>query len=370
MFFLIGAVLILVAGFIIVGINSKNASYFQKKIDEYVKKNEEDSAFCRESTNIYEKEKLARAIEERKRDISDLKNQQKEYVKFNPLIRIGSIVLCAILVILSMVTLVPTGYTGIKTTFGKVEDSTLSSGINFKLPWQNVINMDNREQRSAFTMAAFSKDIQQVDVQGSINLNIDKTTAMNLYKDVGVNYMDILVQPRVLEDVKIIIAKYQAESLIENRQKCSDSIYDLLKQELAEKGINVISFAIENIDFTDAFEAAVEAKQVATQEKLKAQTEQERQTMEMQQKAERDRIQAQAAADVQKIDADAKAYAVKVEAEAQAEANEKVAATLSEPLIKYNTVNQWDGKLPVVSGDSNNIIDLRSLTEDKEPANE
>ena len=73
---------------------------------------------------------------------------------------------------------------------------------------------------------------------------------------------------------------------------------------------------------------------------------------------------------MQKIDADAKAHAVKVAAEAQAEANEKVAATLSDPLIKYNTVNQWDGKLPVVSGDSNNIIDLRSLTESNEPAGE
>lgn len=369
MFFLILAVILLIAAYIFTGSMVKEDKNIQRKIDEYVKANEEDSAKARNAeTSIRDKEWLASNVETRKRKIKDLEENRKTY-PVKP-IRIGASVVAIILIILSMVTLIPTGYTGIKTTFGKVEDSTLSSGINFKLPWQNVINMDNREQRSAFTMQAFSKDIQQVEVQGSINLNIDKTTAMNLYKDVGVNYMDVLVQPRVLEDVKIIIAKYQAESLIENRQKCSDSIYDLLKQELAEKGINVISFAIENIDFTDAFEAAVEAKQVATQEKLKAQTEQERQTMEMQQKAERDRIQAQAAADVQKIDADAKAYAVKVEAEAQAEANEKVAATLSDPLIKYNTVNQWDGKLPVVSGDSNNIIDLRSLTEDKEPANE
>ena len=228
--------------------------------------------------------------------------------------------------------------------------------------------MDNREQRSPFSLEAFSKDIQQVDIQGSINYNIDKTTAMNLYREVGTEYPTILVGPRVLEDVKIVIARYTADTLIENRQKCSDAIYDLLKEELSVKGINIISFAIENVDFTDAFESAVEAKQVATQEKLKAQTEQERQTMEMQQKAERDRIQAQAAADVQKIDADAKAYAVKVEAEAQAEANQKIAETLSDPLIKYNTINQWDGKLPLVqSGEgSGNLIDLRSLTETTE----
>lgn len=293
--------------------------------------------------------------------LADYKESANNFSKAAVTIRIAGIIIALICIIVSCISVVPTGYTGIKTTFGKVDNDTLSSGINFKLPWQNVINMDNREQRSAFSLEAFSKDIQQVDIQGSINLNIDKTTAMNLYRDVGVEYMMILVQPRVQEDVKIIIAKYTAEKLVENRQICSDAIYELLKSELAEKGINVISFAIENIDFTDAFEAAVEAKQVATQEKQKAQTEQERQTMEETQKAERQRIAAQAAADVQKIEADAQAYAVKVQAEAQAQANKEIAATLSESLIKYNSIQRWDGKLPLVSSEGQNIIDLRNL---------
>lgn len=275
---------------------------------------------------------------------------------------IAGIVLAVVVMLFSMIAVVPTGHTGVKITFGKVEDNVLPSGLNIILPWQNVVNMDNREQKVSFTLEAFSKDIQQVDVQGSININIDKPTAMNLYKDVGPNYMDVLVQPRILEDVKIVVARYTAENLIENRQKAADAIYEIIKGELSEKGINVISFAIENIDFTDTFEAAVEAKQVATQEKLKAQTEQERQTMEATQKAERERIAAQAEADVKKINADAEAYSVKVKAEAQAEANEKVAKTLSQPLIEYNKILNWDGKLPIVSSDGMNIINLTGLT--------
>lgn len=283
--------------------------------------------------------------------------------KIRSIASIGCAVVAVIFLALSVMAAVPTGHTGILTTFGKVSDTVLPSGINFKLPWQNVVNMDNREQRIEFNMSAFSKDIQQVDIKGSINVNINKTTAMNLYKDVGVDYSNILIMPRVLEDVKIVIAAYTAETLVENRQKCSDAIFELVRDELSVKGINVISFAIENIDFTDAFESAVEAKQVATQEKQKAQTEQERQTMEMQQKAERDRIQAQAAADVQKIEAEAKAYAVKVEADAQSEANRKIAETLSESLIQYNMIKQWDGKVPVVNSgkDSSTVIDVRSL---------
>ena len=298
--------------------------------------------------------------------IDELKREIEQHKKYSMIIKIAAGIVAILMIIASIVAVVPTGYTGIKTTFGKVEDHTLSSGINFKLPWQNVIDMDNREQRTEFSLQAFSKDIQQVDIQGSINVNIDKTTAMNLYKDVGIEYQTILIVPRVQEDVKIVIARYTADNLIENRQKCSDAIYELLKEELAEKGINVLSFAMENIDFTDAFESAVEAKQVATQEKLKAQTEQERQTMEMQQQAERDRIKAQAAADVQKIEAEAKAYAVKVEADAQAEANKKISETLSDSLIYYNLIHQWNGELPSVFGADGllSIISPKGLTEE------
>lgn len=274
----------------------------------------------------------------------------KEYPGWKTATPIIGIVLCIVLVIISCVSYVPTGYTGIVTTFGKVHENTLDAGLHFHAPWDNVITMDNREQKVNFTLQAFSKDIQQVDVQGSINYNIDKQTAMNLYRDVGVEYANILIQPRIQEDVKIVIAKYTAENLIENRQKAADAIQELIREELAPKGVNVISLAVENIDFTDVFEAAVEAKQVATQEKQRAQTEQERQTMEEQQKAERARIAAQAEADVKKIEADAEAYAMQVKAEAEAEANKKLNASITDQLISYNQILQWDGKLPTFMG--------------------
>lgn len=271
------------------------------------------------------------------------------------------IIAAIVLVVLSCVSYVPTGYTGILTTFGRVEDNTLDAGISFHLPWQNVVKMDNREQRDAFQLEAFSKDIQQVDLQGSINYNIDKTTAMRLYRDVGTDYVPILINPRIQEDVKIIIAKYTAENLIANRQIMANEIETLLRDELVSKGINVISLAIENIDFTDAFEAAVEAKQVATQERQRAQTQQEQQTMEATQKAERERIAAQAAADVEKINADARAYAIKAEADAQAEANKKINESLTTDLINYNQVNRWDGKLPTVTSDTIPILNFNNV---------
>lgn len=274
----------------------------------------------------------------------------KEYPGWKTATPIIGIVLCIVLIIISCVSYVPTGYTGIVTTFGKVHENTLDAGLNVHAPWDNVITMDNREQRVPFQLEAFSKDIQQVDVQGSINYNIDKTTAMNLYRDVGIEYATILIQPRIQEDVKIVIAKYTAENLIANRQNAADEIFELIRTELEPKGIHVISFAIENIDFTDAFESAVEAKQVATQEKQKAQTQQEQKTMETEQAAKRQKIEAEAAAEVQKIEADAEAYALRVKAEAEAEANKKLNASLTDQLISYNQMLRWDGKLPTFMG--------------------
>lgn len=266
------------------------------------------------------------------------------------IIRVTGFILAGILIILSCISYVPTGYTGIITTFGKVHDNTLDAGINFHAPWDNVITMDNREQRATFQLEAFSRDIQQVDLQGSINYNIDKATAMNLYKDVGTEYATILIGPRIQEDVKVIIARYTAENLIASRQEAANAIEILIREELAPKGINVISFAIENIDFTDAFESAVEAKQVATQEKQRAQTQQEQQTMEAEQAAKRKTIAAQADAEVAQIQADADAYAVRVKAEAEAEANKKINASLTTELIDYTKIHQWNGELPTIVG--------------------
>jgi len=285
---------------------------------------------------------------------------------------ISRVLACVILLIflaISCVSYVPTGYTGIVTTFGKVHDVTLDAGINFHAPWDKVITMDNREQRVPFTMQAFSSDIQEVSISGSVNLNIDKSTAMNLYREVGTNYLNILVMPRISEEVKSVISKYTAEGLIVNRNNLSIEMADLLKTALAKQGINILSVAVEDVDFSDAFTNAVEAKQVATQEKQKAQTEQERMTMEEEAASKRAIIIANAEAEKAKIAAQADLEVVKIQAEAalyagekEAEMNKRISEALTDELIKYYWIKQWNGKLPTVSTDNAmSIINLSDI---------
>ena len=283
------------------------------------------------------------------------------------LIILVAVVILAIIIGTTCTATVQTGYTGIVTTFGKVEDITMEAGLHLKTPFQQIIMMDNREQKSSFTTEAFSSDIQQVDITGSINYTINKSTAMNLFKEVGTDYFNKLVYPRMLEITKGVFSKYTAENLVANRQKLSESIRDGLYAELQDYGINVISLSIENIDFTDAFTDAVEAKQVAAQKKLQAEIEQAQMTMETQQQAERQKIHAEAEANVAKINADADAYATKVRSQAEAEANKMIAESLTENLLRLTELKSWDGKLPTyMAGENGATIPVLRL--DDEPA--
>ncbi|MBR1607749.1 MAG: prohibitin family protein [Clostridia bacterium] len=282
---------------------------------------------------------------------------------------VKGVALAVVIVVLALVVygfctaVVPTGYTGILTTFGKVADYTLDAGFHLKSPFQKVTLMDNREQKSSFTTEAFSSDIQQVNIMGSINYNINKTTAMNLFKDVGVNYFNTLVSPRMLENMKAVFSKYTAEELISSRDQLSVETRGVLSKEMERYGINIINISIEDIDFADAFTNAVEAKQVAQQAKLKAQIEQEQATMEAQQAASRKKIAAEAEANVQKINADAAAYAIRAEAEAKAEANQKIADSLTDELIKYTEVSQWNGQLPTyMAGEGSQTVPVLDLS--------
>ena len=255
-------------------------------------------------------------------------------------------ILVLILLALSVVSVVPTGFTGVLTTFGRVEENTLDAGLNFKAPWQNVIIMDNREQRLSFTFEAFSSDIQQTSVAGSVNFNINKQTAMTLYQEIGQNYSNILIAPRLYENTKVVFSRYTAENLISLRDNLASEILELMRQDLEEYGINVISISIEDIDFTDAFTDAIEAKQVATQNKLRTETEQEQAIMIAQSNAEQRTIAAEADAEVARIQAEADAYAIQIKSEAEAQANALIAASLSDDLIEYLEVQNWDGQLP------------------------
>lgn len=254
---------------------------------------------------------------------------------------------------------VDSGNVGIVTHFGKIEDRVLEAGFHLTGFFERVHEINIRTQIVRSELVAFSSDIQQVVLSVAVNYNITPDIANTMYRTVGTNYVETLMAPRLMENVKVSVSNYTAESLIANREVLSGEVLELMQKDLSGYGVTVSTVSIENIDFTDAFEAAVEAKQVATQDKQKAQTQQEQQTMEARQAAEREKIAAQAEAEKLKISADAEAYSIRTRAEAEAAANKLVAESVTAGLIDYAKAQSWDGKLPatfVGSGDALPII--------------
>ena len=249
--------------------------------------------------------------------------------------------LALLICLLGCFVMIPTGYTGVVTTFGKVQDETLEAGLHIVPPWYTIVKMDNRTQRGSLQTECFSSDIQQVNVIMSVNYSIDKETAEELYRSVGVEYYDNIVYPRILECTKACFSQYTAESLVANRSILSEKIMSELSADMRTYGVKITAVSIEDIDFTDAFTDAVEAKQVAEQDKLRAAIEQEQLTLEAQAAAERAVLEAQSKLEVSKL---------------EAEANEALEKSFSDKLLQYYYIQAWNGELPKYVGEGYNFM--------------
>lgn len=270
--------------------------------------------------------------------------------------------LAVVLIALSCISYVPTGYTGIVTTFGRVENGTKDAGLVVKAPWQSVVRMDNRVQEVNMDLSAFSSDIQEVSTSVAVGYRINQANAMNIYKEVGKNYESVLITPRVLETVKAVVAHYDASSLISNRDAVAAQMDEQLRSTLAQYNIDLSYISVTNFDFTDTFTDAVEAKVRAQQEKEQAETEAEKRRVEAQATADADLIAANAEAEKSKVAADAELYV----AEKKADANRALTDSLSSELLEYYRITGvdalWDGKLPTYVGGDTSVPVLNGLS--------
>lgn len=249
----------------------------------------------------------------------------------------------------SAFTIVPAGHAGVIVTLGKVNERVLDEGMHFKAPFvQQVVMMNNKIQKTEVEANSVSKDLQTISSSVAINYHITKDASAEIYQNIGEQYSDTVLQPAIQEAVKAVTAQYTAEELITKRSAVGEEIGETLSEKVSEYGILIDKFNIVNFDFSAEFNAAIEQKQVAEQNKLRAETEKEQQI-----------IEAEAAAKQKTIAAEAEAEAILKKAEAEAEANEKINASLSDRVLKYQQIEKWDGKYPnVVSSDSSILVDI------------
>lgn len=264
---------------------------------------------------------------------------------------------------------VPVGYTGILLHMGKVQDSALSEGLHFKMPFiQRIIPVDNRVKKLELSTEAFSKDIQTVSATLAVNYRLQSEKTFSIYKSVGLAFEENLIVPATHEVLKSVCAQYTAEELISKRAESSDKMRDELDAKMSGLGISVTDFNIIDFDFSEEFITAVESKQVAEQLKKKAATENETAIAQ----AEREKQVAIKASEAQAesvlIAAKAEADAIKLAADAESYHLQKISEQLTEKAILNTLVSNWDGKLPsVVGADMTGILSLDELIEQEEP---
>ncbi|MBQ3935481.1 MAG: prohibitin family protein [Ruminococcus sp.] len=264
-----------------------------------------------------------------------------------PLI-VGIVVIAAFaaVAILSSIKIVPAGCTGVVTTFGEVSDTSLTEGLHFVVPFaQKVEVISNKIQIYEATADAVSKDLQAVSTKIAVNYRIRSEASARIFRDIGVDYKDVILMPTVQEGMKSVCAKYNAEQLISQRASVAEEIKTELEGKVNEYGIEIEKFNIVNFDFSKEFNEAIEAKQVAEQNLIKTRTEQNQAI-----------VVAEAEAKKKVIAAEADAKAIKARADAQAAANKTISESLNPSLIQYQTIERWNGVLPKVAGSANPLI--------------
>lgn len=178
----------------------------------------------------------------------------------------GFVVFAVLVVGLSSFFVVSPGEVAIKTRLGKIVDS-YEEGLHLKLPLlESIIKFSIQIQRADIKTQAFSKDLQTMNVHVVVNHRIQKGTAVSVYRNLGPNYVETVVDPTVQEIFKSIAAKFSAERIIADRNVLVEEINQSAKEKLMKQEIIVTDISVVDLDFTDQFLKAVEDKQVADQQ--------------------------------------------------------------------------------------------------------
>jgi regulator of protease activity HflC (stomatin/prohibitin superfamily) len=201
-------------------------------------------------------------------------------------------------------------------------------------PWRDVLLANIQVQRRVFDkLNSFSEESQDVFVRASLNVRVSPQAIQQLYRTVGPNFFNVLVESRVIQNFKDETVKYKSVDIAPHRENIRKAVRERLEKELSPFSIEVVDLLLDNIDFNPEFKKAIEDKQIATQRAL-----------EEQQKIEGEKHKAQQAIERAK----GEGSAILFRAEKEAEANRKLAASLTPELVRYAMVQKLSDKIQVM----------------------
>jgi regulator of protease activity HflC (stomatin/prohibitin superfamily) len=250
------------------------------------------------------------------------------------------IAVVVLILFFSSVTTVAAGYRGVLLQLGAVKPTILSEGLHFKIPFlQTVQPIEVRVQKEESNQTAASKDLQIVTTKVAVNYSVDPEAVNKLYQDIGLDYRSRIVDPAVAESLKAVTAQYTAEELISKRPEVSAQVKEILAKKLTKYYMKLEDINIKEFAFSDEFNKAIEAKQTAEQNALKAQR-------------DLDRIKIEAQQQITQASAEAESLRLKKQ-----EVTPEL-IQLKQIEVQEKALEKWDGKLPSVTGGATPFIDL------------
>lgn len=303
---------------------------------------------------------------------------------------IGAIVLAVLVfgtVILALICTarVPAGYVGVVYNMnGGVDGEVLTQGWHLVAPTKKVTTYSIGIEQSYLTAGSDgdsegddSFETPSSDGKGlTVDLTFTYRYDVDLVADTftrfkgqsGKEILSSFIKPNVISWTKEVTAKYPVTEILgDQRANLNIVLTDYLAEKFAPYGIVIENASLIDINPDDATRNAIQKKVTAQQElelanieaqTAKIQANKEKEVAMIQAQKDKEAAEIQAETDV--VKANAQAEVVRINAEAEAEANRVIAASLTPELIEKIKYEQWDGKVPTVSG-SNAIVSIPGM---------
>ena len=257
-------------------------------------------------------------------------------------VAIGLILLIIIgVVAFASVKIVDAGHRGVLLHWNAVDltNPPLEEGLHFVVPFQDeVVNIEVRTLKYANDARSASKDLQTVETTVTVNYHPDREAVHRLYKNLGLDYENRVIQPAIEETVKQVTANYNAEELITKRPLVKQDIESSIRERLTQFEVVTEVISITDFEFSPLFAQAIESKVEAEQKALKA---------------ENDLLRIEVEAKQREANAIGVANANIAESKGEAEAIAIINKALAENpnYLEWLKTQAWDGKLPLVVGE-------------------
>lgn len=149
---------------------------------------------------------------------------------------------------------------------GGVKKETYAEGIHFRVPlMENIIKYDVRIKPVDISSHTSTKDQQQIDITLRVLYKPVEADIANIHLNLGANYQERFVRPIALEVIKTVLAQYDADQLLKQREKISSEIKALYTTRIKEYHLTIEDVTLTDLNFSLSYKNAIEAKQISQQ---------------------------------------------------------------------------------------------------------